>query len=96
MRLCKDLNDAFKETIAQGDEQDRAQYVDFNINVLNTSAWPLHPPNTELAIPPELQKTYQRFQLFYEHKHSGRKLTWLWQNCKNELRTLYTSQKYSQ
>ena len=27
-------------------------------------------------------------------KHSGRKLTWLWNYSKNELRTNYSSQKY--
>ncbi|KAH6911363.1 Cullin-1 [Coprinopsis sp. MPI-PUGE-AT-0042] len=38
--------------------------------------------------------TYDRFQRYYQMKHSGRKLTWLWNYCKNELRTNYTNQQY--
>ncbi|KAI6147393.1 Cullin-domain-containing protein [Pisolithus tinctorius] len=32
--------------------------------------------------------------MYYQTKHSGRKLTWLWNYSKNELRTNYLNQKY--
>ena len=38
--------------------------------------------------------TYDRFSKYYQTKHSGRKLTWLWNYSKNELRTNYLNQKY--
>jgi cullin 1 len=37
----------------------------------------------------QLLKTYERFQRFYQSKHSGRKLNWLYQISKGELKTGY-------
>jgi cullin 1 len=69
--------------------------VDTQVQVLGTAAWPLTAPNDKPDIPVELIKTYDRFVGFYNKKHSGRKLTWLWNLCKNELRTTYANQKYT-
>ena len=33
--------------------------------------------------------TMEKFTQFYNHQHSGRKLTWLFQLCKGELKTQY-------
>ncbi|KAH8921932.1 Cullin-domain-containing protein [Atractiella rhizophila] len=95
MSLCKDLNDNFKEKMSQTHEASDLS-VDFHVLVLGTSAWPLQAPTTEMDIPRELQKTHSRFVNYYQNKHSRRKLTWLWQLSRNELRTLYTKgQKYT-
>lgn len=69
--------------------------VDFHALVLGTSSWPLAPPSTKLSIPTELLPTYERFGRFYQNKHSGRKLTWLWQLSRMELTTGYTKTKYT-
>ena len=63
--------------------------LDFSILVLSTASWPLQPPTSPFNIPPELVRTYERFTRFYENKHSGRKLNWLFQLCKGELKTSY-------
>ncbi|GAA5919879.1 hypothetical protein JCM1841_002089 [Sporobolomyces salmonicolor] len=91
--INKDTNAQFKEKMAQTHDASELT-VDFSILVLGTSAWPLSAPNTKLNMPAELVKTKDRFEGYYMNKHSGRKLTWLWQHCRNELRTLYTPQKY--
>lgn len=93
MALCKDLNDQFKEKMS-GAYDSKELSVDFHVLVLGTAAWPLQGPASDLKMPVELLKTYERFEGFYMNKHSGRKLTWLWQLSRNELRTLYTNQKY--
>ena len=93
MALCKDLNDQFKEKMQATHDPNELE-LDFHILVLGTAAWPLQPPTSELKMPTELVKTYERFHGFYMNKHSGRKLTWLWQNTRIELRTIYTNQKY--
>jgi cullin 1 len=91
MSLSKDLTDAFKTRMEQNhDEVD----ISFSIMVLGTNFWPLNPPVHEFIIPSEILTTYDRFQKYYQTKHSGRKLTWLWNYSKNELRTNYTAQKY--
>jgi cullin 1 len=91
MSLSKDLTDSFKERMSQNhDDMD----ITFSIMVLGTNFWPLNPPSHDFVIPQEIVPTYDRFQKYYQSKHSGRKLTWLWNYSKNELRTNYLNQKY--
>ena len=61
-------------------------FITFSVMVLGTNFWPLNPPTHDFIIPQEIVPTYDRFQRFYQMKHSGRKLTWLWNYSKNELR----------
>ncbi|OAX36664.1 Cullin-domain-containing protein, partial [Rhizopogon vinicolor AM-OR11-026] len=90
MSLSKDLTDQFKERMQNHDDMD----INFSIMVLGTNFWPLSAPNNDFIIPPEILSTYDRFSKYYQTKHSGRKLTWLWNYSKNELRTNYLNQKY--
>ena len=91
MSLSKDLTDSFKERMSQNhDDMD----ITFSIMVLGTNFWPLSPPTHDFVIPAEILTTFNRFQQCYQTKHSGRKLTWLWNYSKNELRTNYLNQKY--
>ncbi|KAI0632450.1 Cullin-domain-containing protein [Trametes polyzona] len=91
MSLSKDLTDNFKERMQQNhDDMD----ITFSIMVLGTNFWPLNPPTHDFIIPQDILPTYTRFQQYYQQKHSGRKLTWLWNYSKNELRTNYLNQKY--
>ncbi|GLB34233.1 putative cullin family protein [Lyophyllum shimeji] len=92
MSLSKDLTDSFKERMSQNHPDDMD--INFSIMVLGTNFWPLNPPPHEFVIPIEIVPTYNRFQQYYQTKHSGRKLTWLWNYSKNELRTNYLNQKY--
>lgn len=93
MSLSKDLTDQFKEKMAISHPED-ASDITFTVMVLGTNFWPLTPPNINFVIPKEILPTYNRFQQYYQQKHSGRKLTWLWNYSKNELRTNYANQKY--
>nr|GAT58085.1 ubiquitin-protein ligase [Mycena chlorophos] len=92
MSLSKDLTDSFKERMAQ--THDDGTDIAFSIMVLGTNFWPLAPPTHDFLLPPELTPTFERFTRYYQTKHSGRKLTWLHNYSKNELRTNYTNQKY--
>ncbi len=90
MSLSKDLTDNFKERMQQNhDDMD----ITFSIMVLGTNFWPLNPPTHDFIIPQDILPTYTRFSQYYQQKHSGRKLTWLWNYSKNELRTNYLNQK---
>lgn len=91
MSLSKDLTDSFKDRMAQNHDD---MEITFSIMVLGTNFWPLNPPPHDFVIPVEILSTYDRFQKYYQTKHSGRKLTWLWNYSKNELRTNYLNQKY--
>ena len=90
IQTSKEMNSAYKtwqEQALDADELKRA--VDPSYQILVTGFWPLQPPNTKFIPPQEIVKTYERFQKFYFDKHSGRKLTWLWQLCKGEIKANY-------
>lgn len=87
MGISKDLNDAFRTQMEQNHEKD--EILDFHILVLGTASWPLQAPTSGFNIPDDVIKTYERFQHFYGQKHSGRKLNWLFNLSKAELKTSY-------
>jgi cullin 1 len=57
---------------------------------LSTASWPLTPPTTTFNLPSEVIKSYDRFHSFYTTKHSGRKLTWLTNLSRGEMRANYS------
>ncbi|CAK7198718.1 ubiquitin ligase (cullin) of SCF [Sporothrix eucalyptigena] len=85
MQISKDLNVGFKEHVQALD----GSSLDGQYAILGTGFWPLAPPTTTFAPPPEIQADCDKFTRFYKNKHEGRKLTWLWQLCKGELKTSY-------
>ncbi|KAI1415750.1 Cullin-domain-containing protein [Hypoxylon sp. FL1857] len=87
MQISKDLNTGFREH-TKGLQLEK-QPLDSTYSILGTSFWPLTPPNTTFNPPAEIQTDIDRFTLFYKNKHEGRKLTWLWQLCKGEVKTGY-------
>ena len=67
MSLSKDLTQQFKERQEAGlDSED----ITFTVMVLGTNFWPLSAPTHAFNIPEDLTKTYNRFQLYYQSKHS--------------------------
>jgi len=95
MSLSRELLDRFTKHLESsshnggGDLTTMLSGVDFSVLVLATGSWPLQPPSTNFSIPKELQHCEQLFQKFYQAEHSGRKLNWLHQLSKGELRTRY-------
>lgn len=90
IQVSKDLNSSYRDWQSKAlDDEDLSKVVDAQYQILGTGFWPLTPPQTTFSAPPELVKTYKRFESFYFDKHSGRKLTWLWHLCKGELKANY-------
>lgn len=90
IQVSKDLNSSYRDWQAKAlDDEDMSKVVDAQYQILGTGFWPLTAPNTTFSAPPEIVKTYKRFESFYFDKHSGRKLTWLWNLCKGELKANY-------
>ncbi|KAL2158643.1 hypothetical protein VTH06DRAFT_4125 [Thermothelomyces fergusii] len=85
MQISKDLNAGFREHIqALG-----TKALDSSYSILGTGFWPLTPPGTNFNPPEEVAADCERFSRFYKNKHEGRKLTWLWQLCKGEVKANY-------
>ncbi|CZT06180.1 probable SCF complex member Cullin 1 [Rhynchosporium agropyri] len=89
IQISKDLNTGFKDFEGKLQEPGDAKPVDATYSILGTGFWPLNPPQTDFSPPAEISKAYERFQTFYSQKHNGRKLTWLWQLCKGEMKVNY-------
>jgi cullin 1 len=91
IQISKDLNSNYKDWCSENlDAADNKAAVDATYSILGTGFWPLTPPGTTFAPPQVIVQTYERFARFYNNKHQGRKLTWLWQLCKGEIRANYT------
>lgn len=91
MQISKDLNAGFKEHVASLNEDGKP--LDSSYAILGTGFWPLNAPSTNFAAPAEISADCDRFTRYYKNKHEGRKLTWLWQLCKGELKANYTGAK---
>ncbi|KAG8442796.1 hypothetical protein GDO86_011566 [Hymenochirus boettgeri] len=88
--VSKDLNEQFKKHLTNSEPLD----LDFSIQVLSSGSWPFQQFCT-FALPSELERSYQRFTAFYASRHSGRKLTWLYQLSKGELVTNCFKNRYT-
>ncbi|KAG9048975.1 hypothetical protein FS837_011526 [Tulasnella sp. UAMH 9824] len=93
MSLSKDLTNSFREKMAQTHDESELD-VEFSVMVLGTNFWPLTAPRDEFVLPKDILPTYERFTRYFGHRHQGRKLIWLWNYSKNELRTSYLKEKY--
>jgi cullin 1 len=67
MSLSKDLTQQFKE---KQESLPDPEDISFTVMVLGTNFWPLAPPTHSFNIPEDLSKTYERFQRYYQQKHS--------------------------
>jgi cullin 1 len=90
MQISKDLNSAYKDWLDKTlDTADLKNSVDATYHVLGTGFWPLNPPTTPFTPPQLIVQTYERFSRFYNNKHQGRKLSWLWHLSKGEMKANY-------
>ena len=91
MSLSKKLTGSYKERMEQSHND---MDITFNITVLSKNIWPIDPPKDDFIVPTDIELTYDRFQRYYQTKHSGRKLMWLWNYSDIELRANYSDQEY--
>lgn len=90
VNVSKDLNDKFKTHLSTREGLD----IDFSVQVLSSGAWPFQ-QSEQFTLPSELERSLQRFTMFYSDQHSGRKLHWLYTLSKGELVTNCFKNKYS-
>jgi len=91
INVCKDINYNYKEYLKS---KDIKQAVDSNILVLTSGSWPLTNSNITFQIPVELEDNINKFTEFYQKEHNGRKLTWLYQLSKADVRLHMDDKRY--
>ncbi|BFZ57313.1 ubiquitin ligase (cullin) of SCF [Savitreella phatthalungensis] len=91
MQISQTLQNEFRRSQEQNES---TAPFDMDVLVLGGAFWPLTPPSTEFRIPQQLTKAYEQFHNFYNGKHSGRKLQWLFQHSKADIRVNFADKKY--
>ncbi|KAJ1942154.1 ubiquitin ligase (cullin) of SCF, partial [Linderina pennispora] len=85
MSLSGEMNDAYSQSIDGGFEVP----FNFNMKVLHSVSWPLSLPATQPQLPSQVAQVTDSFNRFYQLKHNGRKLDWLWQHSKAEIKMFF-------
>ena len=89
----EDLKSGFREFLSSRGAESRAKT--FSVMVLTAGSWPIAPnQNADLIIPQDLLSHISLFSDFYGTKHSGRKLTWLFNLSRGELVMSVNNRRY--
>ncbi|KAH9370139.1 hypothetical protein HPB48_015106 [Haemaphysalis longicornis] len=81
--VSRDVNEQFMQHVRNSGEN---LGLDFSIQVLTSGSWPFS-QSFDLTLPQELERSVQRFTVFYSKRHSARKLQWLCNLSRGELAT---------
>ncbi|CAI2348285.1 unnamed protein product [Caenorhabditis sp. 36 PRJEB53466] len=98
-RLSKMVNDTQVSKDLTADFKDKKSHslgdklIEFNVLVLSSGSWPTFPQST-LTLPAQLSNTIELFGVFYNEKFSGRRLTWVYSQCRGEITSSAFSKKY--
>ena len=76
--LSKTLNEEFRKRLTDNGKEIP---IDFSIKLLTMGSWPFT-QSFPLTLPKEFDQALHHFQEFYNEKHHGRKLTWLYSQSK--------------
>ncbi|KAK2140943.1 hypothetical protein LSH36_1200g00010 [Paralvinella palmiformis] len=97
-RMFTDMNisDELQKTFTDYTAKNKIDLgINFAILVLQAGAWPIGQSNLpNFALPQELEKSVRTFELFYNEKFNGRKLTWMHSFCNAELSINYLKKPY--
>eukprot|EP00043_Microstomoeca_roanoka_P009938 m.94756 g.94756 ORF g.94756 m.94756 type:complete len:768 (+) comp14738_c0_seq1:451-2754(+) len=86
----RELNAKFKQHLANSST---SLGVDFQVQVLTSHSWPFSAQGP-MTLPPLLTRCLDRFTMFYQNEHQGRKLSWAYHLCKGELMTHYLKKPF--
>lgn len=88
IKISKDLSSNFDK---RSESSGTANLLD--VRVLQNGSWPFK-PDKNLTLPIELARAVERFTGFYNEKHAGRKLSWLYSRSKGDL-LMQSDKKYT-
>ncbi|KAI9019022.1 Cullin [Hyaloraphidium curvatum] len=92
MAVNDDLNGAFRQHLSQGSVD---LGVDFELLILTAGSWPFSgTPTSAFSLPAECEKSVSEFTQFYNQQHNGRKLSWLHNLSKADLKLWMPDKKY--
>jgi cullin-4 len=69
--LARDEMIAYKQSLSNTSKT----ALDLQVSVLSAAAWPTY-PDVKVNLPAEVARHIEKYDRFYKHKHTGRRLTW--------------------
>lgn len=69
--IAKDEMVAYKQSLSNTSKTT----MDLQVNVLSAAAWPTY-PDVKVNLPDEVAKHIEKYDMYYQKKHTGRRLTW--------------------
>jgi len=87
MKVSKDLQEQFQSSVTS---RNKDMAVDFSALVLAKGIWPVKEGTTEFNMPGALRSCKELFEEFYSQRHSSRRLTWVFNMSKGEVKLNYT------
>lgn len=89
IRSSKNLGHAYKDFVTSGDEEIPKKIVtELDPKILDSESWGslFRNGNESFILPEELIQTEELFTKLYKDKYNGRKLNWLWNRAKVEVK----------
>uniref|UniRef100_A0A1I7T5D7 CULLIN_2 domain-containing protein n=1 Tax=Caenorhabditis tropicalis TaxID=1561998 RepID=A0A1I7T5D7_9PELO len=94
VQVSKDFTTNFKENNEHVLTTDGKKSIEFKCLVLSSGSWPHFPP-CPLTLPQSLSRTIEAFNRYYDEKFSGRRLQWIYSQCRGEMTTTaFKGKKY--
>eukprot|EP00002_Diphylleia_rotans_P005856 TRINITY_DN1505_c0_g1_i2.p1 TRINITY_DN1505_c0_g1~~TRINITY_DN1505_c0_g1_i2.p1 ORF type:complete len:681 (-),score=116.81 TRINITY_DN1505_c0_g1_i2:185-2227(-) len=87
--VCEEFNSEFKSSPVSSKTG-----FDLNVRVLTTNTWPFVPPQFAFNLPVEISAGLETLKEYYNAKHHGRKLQWLHQLGRGDLKIYGMNKPY--
>lgn len=87
MIVSGEMQSSFRDFLSNSEFKAPGEFTPF---VVAEGFWPLPSFTSTFKLPEELVPVFNKFVAFYGNKHTGRKLNWLWNFSKGELRANLT------
>ena len=90
-----DTHEKFQEYIVEN-EVPSLPKLDFTVQVLTSGSWPMQAKATSptIILPEPVQRYVDVFETFYKKKHSGRRLVWLYNLSKGDIKCNFFKRPY--
>eukprot|EP00158_Paraphelidium_tribonemae_P006284 Partr_v1_DN27760_c1_g1_i4_m67563 putative Cullin 3 len=85
IKMSSELSTEFKSS------HDRLKKSNISPTILTSSFWPVRAPDTTYQIPAVFEDAVSSFTAFYSRRHTGRKLSWLFNMGSVELSSTYSN-----
>eukprot|EP01100_Stratorugosa_tubuloviscum_P004615 TRINITY_DN215_c0_g5_i1.p1 TRINITY_DN215_c0_g5~~TRINITY_DN215_c0_g5_i1.p1 ORF type:complete len:775 (-),score=366.16 TRINITY_DN215_c0_g5_i1:24-2348(-) len=82
VQINKQLNTDYKTYC----DENKLKLVDLTVQILTTGSWPISPSSANLAVPEQISQALDSFAAFYSRKFQSRKLNWLHQYSKGDIK----------